>query len=197
MSKFTEVRRVEKYESWIVYNPITISQINSCRSNFINEKHDYSGIPVVDQRKLVGVLTNRDIRFIEDQDMSIKVSEVMTKEKLVTIQEQEVDSTSAMRLLHENRIEKLLVIDENSCCIGLITVKDIEKYNRYPNSCKDSKGRLRVAAAVGTGKKDGIERCEALIGEEIDVIIVDTAHGHSENVINTIKEIKRCIQIRS
>ncbi|CAD6996550.1 unnamed protein product [Ceratitis capitata] len=92
----------------------------------------------------------------------------MTKDKLITVREQEVNSASAMKLLHENRIEKLLVIDENSCCIGLITIKDIEKYNKYPNSCKDSKGRLRVAAAIGTGKKDGIERCEALIGKEID-----------------------------
>lgn len=116
-------------------------------------EHNYSGIPVVDQRKLVGILTNRDVRFIEDQNMNVKVFEVMTKDKLVTVREQGVNSASAMKLLHENRIEKLLVVDENSCCIGLITVKDIEKYNRYPNSCKDSKGRLRVAAAIGTGKK--------------------------------------------
>ncbi len=154
------------------------------------KEYNYSGIPVVDQHRLVGILTNRDLRFIEDRNINIKVSEVMTKDKLITVREQEVNSASAMKLLHENRIEKLLVIDENSCCIGLITIKDIEKYNKYPNSCKDSKGRLRVAAAIGTGKKDGIERCEALIGKEIDVIIVDTAHGHSENVINTIREIK-------
>ncbi|MDR3131843.1 MAG: IMP dehydrogenase [Rickettsiales bacterium] len=187
----SEVRRVKKYESWIVYNPITISPDKTVAEAIsLMKEHNYSGIPVVDQFKLVGILTNRDVRFIEDQNMGVKVSEVMTKDKLITVREQEVDSASAMKLLHENRIEKLLVVDENSCCIGLITVKDIEKYNRYPNSCKDSKGRLRVAAAVGTGKKDGIERCEALIREEIDVIVVDTAHGHSENVINTIREIK-------
>ncbi|MCA4773755.1 IMP dehydrogenase [Wolbachia endosymbiont of Mansonella perstans] len=187
----SEVRRVKKYESWIVYNPITISSDKTVAEAIsLMKKHNYSGIPVVDQFKLVGILTNRDVRFIEDQNMGVKVSEVMTKDKLITVREQEVNNASAMKLLHENRIEKLLVVDENSCCIGLITVKDIEKYNRYPNSCKDSKGRLRVAAAVGTGKKDGIERCEALIGEEIDVIVVDTAHGHSENVINAIREIK-------
>ncbi|MCM1001723.1 IMP dehydrogenase [Wolbachia pipientis] len=187
----SEVRRVKKYESWIVYNPITISPDKTVAEAIsLMKEHNYSGIPVVDQFKLVGILTNRDVRFIEDRNMGVKVSEVMTKDKLITVREQEVNSASAMKLLHENRIEKLLVVDENSCCIGLITVKDIEKYNRYPNSCKDSKGRLRVAAAVGTGKKDGIERCEALIGEEIDVIVVDTAHGHSENVISTIREIK-------
>ncbi|MBA8752555.1 IMP dehydrogenase [Wolbachia endosymbiont of Drosophila innubila] len=186
-----EVRRVKKYESWIVYNPITISPDKTVAEAIsLMREHNYSGIPVVDQRKLVGILTNRDVRFIEDQNMNVKVSEVMTKDKLVTVREQGVNSASAMKLLHENRIEKLLVVDENSCCIGLITVKDIEKYNRYPNSCKDSKGRLRVAAAIGTGKKDGIDRCEALIGEEVDVVVVDTAHGHSENVINTIREIK-------
>ncbi len=187
----SEVRRVKKYESWIVYNPITISPDKTvAEAILLMKEYNYSGIPVVDQHRLVGILTNRDLRFIEDRNINIKVSEVMTKDKLITVREQEVNSASAMKLLHENRIEKLLVIDENSCCIGLITIKDIEKYNKYPNSCKDSKGRLRVAAAIGTGKKDGIERCEALIGKEIDVIIVDTAHGHSENVINTIREIK-------
>ncbi|MDG7055988.1 MAG: IMP dehydrogenase [Wolbachia endosymbiont of Meromenopon meropis] len=187
----SEVRRVKKYENWIVYNPITISPDKTvAEAVSLMKEYNYSGIPVVDRFKLVGILTNRDVRFIEDQNMGIKVSEIMTKDKLVTVREQEVNSTSAMKLLHENRIEKLLVVDENSCFIGLITVKDIEKYNRNPNSCKDSKGRLRVAAAIGTGKKDGIERCEALIQEEIDVVVVDTAHGHSENVINTIREIK-------
>lgn len=187
----SEVKRVKKYESWIVYNPITISPDKTvAEAILLMKEHNYSGIPVVDQHKLVGILTNKDVKFIENKNINIKVSEVMTKDKLITVREQEVDSVLAMRLLHENRIKKLLVTDENSCCIGLITVKDIKKYNRYPNSCKDSKGRLRVAAAIGTGKKDGIERCEALIGKEIDVIIIDTAHGHSENVINTIKEIK-------
>jgi IMP dehydrogenase len=187
-----EVRKVKKYESWIVYDPITISPNKTVAEAIsLMREHNYSGIPVVDQNKLVGILTNRDVRFIEDENMNIKVSEIMTKEKLITVQEKGVDSTFAMKLLHENRIEKLLVIDENFCCIGLITVKDIEKYNKYPNSCKDSKGRLRVAAAIGTGKKDGIERCEALISEEVDVVVVDTAHGHSVGVIHTIKEIKK------
>ncbi|WFW29963.1 MAG: IMP dehydrogenase [Wolbachia endosymbiont of Menacanthus eurysternus] len=187
-----EVRKVKKYESWIVYNPITISPNKTIAEAIsLMNKYNYSGIPVVDQSKLVGILTNRDVRFIENKNMNIKVSEIMTKSKLITVREHEVNSVSAMKLLHKNKIEKLLVVDENSCCIGLITVKDIEKYyNKYPNSCKDNKGRLRVAAAVGIGKKDGIERCKALIQEEIDAIIIDTAHGHSENVINTIKKIK-------
>ncbi len=159
----SEVRRVKKYESWIVYNPITISPDKTvAEAILLMKEYNYSGIPVVDQHRLVGILTNRDLRFIEDRNINIKVSEVMTKDKLITVREQEVNSASAMKLLHENRIEKLLVIDENSCCIGLITIKDIEKYNKYPNSCKDSKGRLRVAAAIGTGKKDGIERCEVI-----------------------------------
>lgn len=185
-----EVRKVKKYESWIVYDPITISPDKTVAEAIsLMNKYNYSGIPVVDQQKLVGILTNRDVRFIEN--LNIKVSEVMTKDKLVTVRENGVDNVSAMKLLHENRIEKLLVVNENSYCIGLITVKDIEKYNQYPNSCKDSKGRLRVAAAIGIGKKDGIERCEALVSEEVDVVIVDTAHGHSVGVINTIKEIKK------
>ncbi|MDD9331193.1 MAG: IMP dehydrogenase [Wolbachia sp.] len=187
-----EVRKVKKYESWIVYNPITISPDKTvAEAVSLMREHNYSGIPVVDKYRLVGILTNRDVRFIEDENMNIKVSEVMTKDKLITVREKGIDSTSAMKLLHENRIEKLLVVDDNSCCIGLITVKDIEKYNRYPNSCKDNKGRLRVAAAIGTSKKDGIERCEALTSEDVDVVIVDTAHGHSSGVIDTIKEIKK------
>jgi IMP dehydrogenase len=145
-----EVRKVKKYESWIVYDPITISPDKTVAEAIsLMNKYNYSGIPVVDQQKLVGILTNRDVRFIEN--LNIKVSEVMTKDKLVTVREKGVDNVSAMKLLHENRIEKLLVVNENSYCIGLITVKDIEKYNQYPNSCKDSKGRLRVAAAIGIG----------------------------------------------
>ncbi|OEY87150.1 IMP dehydrogenase [Wolbachia pipientis] len=188
--QIAEVRKVKKYENWIVYDPITIAPTKTVEEAILLMKeYNYSGIPVVDQQKLVGILTNRDIRFIDDT--SVKVSEVMTRDKLVTVHENEVDNISAMKLLHKNRIEKLLVIDKNFHCIGLITVKDIEKYSKYPNSSKDSKGRLRVAAAIGTGRKDGVERCEALIGEEVDVVILDTAHGHSAGVINTIKEIRK------
>jgi IMP dehydrogenase len=173
-----------------VYDPITIAP-NTTVAEAISlmKEYNYSGIPVVDQQKLVGILTNRDIRFIDDTN--IKVSEVMTQDKLVTVHEDEVDNICAMKLLHKNRIEKLLVIDENFHCIGLITVKDIEKYHKYPSSCKDSKGRLRVDAAIGTGRDDGIGRCEALIGEEVDVIMLDTAHGHSAGVIYTIKKIRK------
>ncbi|WP_253300097.1 IMP dehydrogenase [Wolbachia endosymbiont of Chironomus riparius] len=185
-----EVRKVKKYESWIVSNPITISPNKTVTEAIsLMREYNYSGIPVVDQKKLVGILTNRDVRFIEN--LNKKVFEIMTKDKLVTVQENEVNNISARKLLHKHRIERLLVVDEKFHCIGLITVKDIEKYNQYPNSCKDGKGRLRVAAAIGIGKEDGIERCEALISEEVDVVIIDTAHGHSAGVINTIKEIRK------
>ncbi|WP_333023114.1 IMP dehydrogenase [Wolbachia endosymbiont of Pentidionis agamae] len=189
-----EVRKVKKYESWIVYNPITITPYETVsKAILLMKKYNYSGIPVVTkpENKLVGILTNRDVRFI--QNTKVKVSDVMTKDKLITVREG-ISSADAMVLLHKNRIEKLLVVDENSCCVGLITVKDIERYNQYPNSCKDDKGRLRVAAAVGIEKENGIERCEALINESVDAIIVDTAHGHSASVINTIKEIRAMYQ---
>ncbi|KJV69207.1 IMP dehydrogenase [Candidatus Neoehrlichia procyonis] len=186
----SEVKKVKKYESWIVYNPITIfPDATLSEALTLMKQYNYSGIPVVtsNTNKLVGILTNRDVRFIEDK--SCKVQDVMTRHNLVTVQEG-IKRSDAMKLLHKNKIERLIVIDENYCCIGLITVKDIEKFNKFPHSCKDSKARLRVAAAVGAGIKEGIERAERLIKAEADVIVVDTAHGHSEKVIHTIKEIK-------
>jgi IMP dehydrogenase len=148
-----------------------------------------SGIPVVEQPtgKLVGILTNRDVRFASN--MQQPVSELMTKEKLVTVREG-VDHAEAKHLLHQHRIEKLVVVDDAFRCIGLITVKDIEKARLFPNACKDEKGRLRVAAAVGTGA-DGLSRAEALVDAGVDVVTVDTAHGHSSRVIEQVKHVRK------
>jgi len=151
-------------------------------------KNKISGIPVVEKNnKLVGILTNRDVRFFSNSE--IKVEDLMTKKNLQTVREN-VDMEKAKEILHKFRIEKLIVVDKNYKCVGLITVKDIEKARKYPNACKDTKGRLRVAAAVDAGEK-GIERAKGLIDVDTDVIIVDTAHGHSKNVIDTVKKIKK------
>ncbi|MGN7679055.1 MAG: IMP dehydrogenase [Anaplasma sp.] len=185
-----EVQKVKKYESWIVRNPVTVSPDATLATALsVMRKHSYSGIPVVTEPhgKLVGILTNRDVRFVGNK--SCKVSDIMTSVNLVTVREG-ISQSDATKLLHKHKIERLIVTDENNCCIGLITVKDIERFNRFPNSCKDSKARLRVAAAVGTGSKEGIERAEALINADADVIVVDTAHGHSAKVIQTVREIK-------
>src|SRR6185295_11586834 len=155
--------------------------------------HGISGIPVVEggghgrAGKLVGILTNRDVRFATDPEQP--VSEMMTKEKLITVREG-VTQEEAKRLLHQHRIEKLLVVDEAYRCIGLITVKDIEKAQRFPHATKDEKGRLRVAAAVGVGDK-GVARAEALFGAEVDVVVVDTAHGHSRGVLDTVGRVRK------
>ncbi|CAI27284.1 IMP dehydrogenase [Ehrlichia ruminantium] len=187
-----EVRKVKKHESWIVYNPIAVSPEDSLAVALsIMKKSSYSGIPVVTEtengKRLVGILTNRDVRFVENKDC--KVADIMTKDHLITVPEG-IERCDAIKLLQKYRKERLIVVDNNYCCVGLITVKDIEKFNQFPNSCKDNCARLRVAAAVGTGKTDGIERAEALLAEDADIIIVDTAHGHSERVLTTVKEIK-------
>jgi IMP dehydrogenase len=151
-------------------------------------KNKISGIPVVEKdNKLVGILTNRDVRFFSNSE--IKVEDLMTKKNLQTVREN-VDMEKAKQILHKFRIEKLIVVDKDYKCVGLITVKDIEKARKYPNACKDTKGRLRVAAAVDAGEK-GIERAEGLIEVDTDVLILDTAHGHSKNVIDTVKKIKK------
>ncbi|MFV9839006.1 MAG: IMP dehydrogenase [Aaplasma endosymbiont of Hyalomma asiaticum] len=185
----SEVKKVKKFESWIVSNPVTVEPDTMLKTALtIMQQHSYSGIPVVDSNKrLVGIITNRDVRFVED--VSCRVSDIMTKTNLVTVREG-VSQSEATRLLHKHKIERLIVTDENGCCIGLITVKDIEKFNKFPNSCKDKKARLRVAAAVGAGSHEGIHRAEALIAAEADIIVVDTAHGHSARVLQTIREIK-------
>ena len=185
-----EVRKVKKFESGIVVNPVTIHPEQSL-ADALRLMADWriSGIPVVERGsgKLVGIITNRDVRFADNAKQP--VNELMTKENLVTVREN-VDREEAKRLLHQHRIEKLLVVDDAYRCIGLITVKDIEKSQRFPSASKDEKGRLRVAAAVGVGA-DGLRRVQALIDAEVDVVVVDTAHGHSKGVISAVSEIKK------
>ena len=184
-----EVRKVKKFESGMVINPVTIrpDQTLSEALGLMND-HQISGIPVVEDgsKKLVGILTNRDVRFATN--LSERVSVLMTKENLITVKDG-IDMEEAKRLLHQYRIEKLLVIDDSYRCIGLVTVKDIEKAQRHPDANKDQKGRLRVAAATGVGAS-GIERAEALIDADTDVIVVDTAHGHSVGVQEVVGHIK-------
>lgn len=184
-----EVRKVKKFESGMVVNPVTINpEATLAEAHNIMARYNISGIPVVEKDgTLKGILTNRDVRFATST--SQKVSELMTKDKLVTVRE-DVKTEEAKKLLHQYRIEKLLVVDDKYRCIGLITVKDIEKSQKFPNACKDGYGRLRVAAAVGTGA-GGMERADLLAEAEVDVIIVDTAHGHSKGVIDTVAAIKK------
>ncbi len=183
------VRRVKKYESGMVVNPVTITPGATLADALaLMEHHHISGVPVVEASgKLVGILTNRDVRFATNQRQLI--SELMTKENLVTAPEG-VKMEEAKRLLHARRIEKILVVDGSYRCVGLITVKDIEKAQKYPNACKDERGRLRVAAATNVGP-DGVLRAMALVEAECDVVVVDTAHGHSKGVLDTVAAIKR------
>ena len=184
-----EVRMVKKFESGMVVNPVTIHPEQPL-ADALRLMADFkiSGIPVVERNgRLVGILTNRDVRFASDVQQP--VSELMTRENLVTVREG-VDKEEAKRLLHQHRIEKLLVVDEAYRCTGLVTVKDIEKAKAHPNACKDEQGRLRAAAATGVGA-DGLLRAEALLEAEVDVVVVDTAHGHSRGVIDTVRQIKR------
>ena len=185
-----EVRRVKRFESGMVVNPVTIHpEATLAQALGLMEKNRISGIPVVERGsgKLVGILTNRDVRFAQNRKQP--VSELMTKDRLVTVK-QGVGREEAQRLLHQYRIEKLLVVDEDYRCIGLVTVKDMEKAQAYPLACKDAMGRLRVAAATGVGK-DGMARAEALVDAGVDVVIVDTAHGHSQGVLNQVTAVKR------
>jgi IMP dehydrogenase len=183
------VRRVKKFESGMVVNPVTIGPGETLADALaLMGRHRISGIPVTERGgRLVGILTNRDVRFARDP--KLKVSELMTKERLVTVRE-EIGMDEAKRLLHQFRIEKLVVVDEAYRCIGLITVKDIEKAETHPNACKDPQGRLRVAAATTVGD-DGFARSEALIDAGADLIIVDTAHGHQRRVIEAVERIKK------
>jgi IMP dehydrogenase len=185
-----EVEKVKKFESGMVVNPVTIAPEATLKDALtLMTGHRISGIPVVERgsKRLVGILTNRDVRFATD--LRQKVRELMTKENLVTVRET-VDMEEAKRLLHRHRIEKLLVVDEDYRCIGLITVKDIEKARLHPHATKDEKGRLCVGAATGVGEK-GVERARALLAAGADVIVVDTAHGHSESVLNTVSHLRR------
>ncbi len=191
-----EVRQVKKFESGMVVNPVTIgpdATLGDARA--LMSAHRISGIPVVEnggrggqtKGRLVGILTNRDVRFASDDRQ--KIFELMTRESLVTVREN-VDQQEAKRLLHKHRIEKLLVVDAEGHCIGLITVKDIEKSQLNPNAAKDEQGRLLAAAATSVGE-DGFERAERLIDAGVDLIVVDTAHGHSQRVLDAVTRIKR------
>jgi len=185
----SEVKSVKKYESGIVRDPVTISSTNSIEElKNLTNKLSISGMPVVDNGQLKGIVTGRDFRYAENMDSN--VSTIMTPfEKLVTVTEG-FSQEDVMQLMYRNRIEKVLVLDANKNLSGLVTMKDIEKSAQHPNATKDNSGRLRVAAAIGT-EQNTIERAEALFEAGVDVFVIDSAHGHSKNVIDTIKTIKQ------
>jgi len=189
-----QVRQVKKFESGMVVNPVTIHPDATLADALaLMQENRISGIPVVEgggngrAGKLVGILTNRDVRFATDRQQ--KISELMTKDSLVTVREG-VGQDEAKRLLHQHRIEKLLIVDGEYRCVGLITVKDIEKAVANPHACKDEQGRLRVGAATSVGEA-GFARSQALIEAGVDLIVVDTAHGHSQRVLDAVSRIKR------
>jgi IMP dehydrogenase len=185
-----EVRKVKKFEAGMVVNPVTIHPDETLADALrLMTDNKISGIPVVERGngKLVGILTNRDVRFATEPAQP--VADLMTKERLVTVREN-VRREEAMRLLHQRRIEKLIVVDDAYRCVGLITVKDIEKAQKFPHATKDEAGRLRAGAATGTGP-DGVARAEALFAAGVDVLVVDTAHGHSRRVLDTIQHIRK------
>ena len=182
-----EVNKVKKSESGMVVDPVTVGPDQSISDVLdLMARYRISGVPVVKEGQLVGIITNRDLRF--ETNMQLKVSEVMTKDNLVTAP-LGISLEESKRLLHRNRIEKLLVVDDEGRLRGLITIKDIMKIIKYPNACKDQLGRLRVGAAVGVSK-DTRERVLALRNAGVDVIAVDSAHGHSRNVLKTVERIK-------
>ncbi|GHT50773.1 inosine-5'-monophosphate dehydrogenase [Endomicrobiia bacterium] len=185
-----EVDRVKRSDHGVIYDPFSLKKTNSIgEAKALATKYRISGVPIVDDNdKLIGIITNRDMRF--ETDNSKKVSEIMTKDNLVTAK----IGTSiheAKKILQSKKIEKLPLVDENFILKGLITIKDIEKAIRYPNSSKDEKGRLLAGAAIGV-TKDMLERTKALIDANVDVLIMDTAHGHSQRVLDAIKEVKEC-----
>jgi IMP dehydrogenase len=188
----SEVDRVKRSESGMIVNPITLSPSNRIYEALeLMKKYRISGVPITQdgskEGRLVGILTNRDLRFETNLDRAI--SEVMTREPLFTVA---VGTTleQAREILHRHKVEKLLVVDDRFMLKGLITVKDIQKAIKYPNACKDSLGRLRVAAAIGVGK-DAISRAEALVAANVDALVVDTAHGHSQGVLDVVRRIRR------
>ncbi|SCX04564.1 MULTISPECIES: IMP dehydrogenase [Agrobacterium] len=192
-----EVRQVKKFESGMVVNPVTIGpDATLAEAQALMKTYSISGIPVVENGgsgghksgRLVGILTNRDVRFASDPAQ--KIYELMTRENLVTVKESSVDQQEARRLLHKHRIEKLVVVDASGNCVGLITVKDIEKSQLNPNATKDAQGRLRAAAAISVGA-DAIERAERLIAAGVDLLVVDTAHGHSQRVLDAVTQVKK------
>jgi IMP dehydrogenase len=186
-SQAMEVNKVKKSESGMIVDPVTIhpnQKVNEVLT--LMEQYRISGVPVTEGDQLVGIVTNRDLRF--ETDLDKRIAEVMTKDNLITVPEG-INLEESKKLLHKYRIEKLLVVDKNGRLTGLITTKDIEKIKKYPNACKDSLGRLRVGAAVGVGP-DMLERAGALLKAGADIILIDTSHGHSSNVINAVKSLK-------
>src|SRR6056297_2296856 len=182
-----DVEHVKKSESGMIVDPVTTEpDVPISTVLKLMQQYHISGVPVTKGERLVGIVTNRDLRF--ETDLEKPVSEVMTKENLVTVEEG-IDLENSKRLLHAHRIEKLLVVNKQGRLTGMITIKDIEKIRKYPNACKDSLGRLRVGGAIGVGE-DMEARADALIQAGVDVIVIDTSHGHSANVINAIKTLK-------
>ncbi|MCK4448483.1 MAG: IMP dehydrogenase [Candidatus Marinimicrobia bacterium] len=183
-----EVDKVKRSDSAMIVDPITLSSNNTIREALVvMSKYSVSGIPVVDNGQLVGILTNRDIRF--ETNLDFLISKRMTSENLITAPEG-TTLEEAEEILQKHRIEKLLIVDKSGCLKGLITVKDILKKKKFPNAIKDSIGRLRVGAAIGVAK-NSIQRAERLIQEQVDVLVVDTAHGHSRGVLNMVREINK------
>ncbi|BBO73818.1 inosine-5'-monophosphate dehydrogenase [Desulfosarcina widdelii] len=186
-SQAMEVDQVKKSESGMIVDPLTIDPDRPIEEVMkLMARYRISGVPVTRGDQLVGIVTNRDLRF--ETDMTKKVSDVMTSEKLVTVSEG-ISLEESKKLLHEHRIEKLLVVDKNGRLTGMITIKDIEKIKKYPNACKDAMGRLRVGAAIGVGE-DMMDRAQALLKAGADVLVIDTSHGHSGNVIRAVQRLK-------
>ena len=186
----TEVAKVKRSENGVIQDPVVLSSdVSVIIARELMNKQNVSGIPIVDDGKLVGILTRRDLKFLEDD--SVKIGSVMTKTNLVT---GPADTTleEAQQILKKHKVEKLLLVDEKGQLAGLITMRDIDRFHQYPLAVRDGRGRLRVGAAVGV---NDYERIEALIDAEVDVIVVDTAHGHSQNVIRTVKKIKKTYDI--
>ena len=188
-SQVKEVEKVKKYESGMILDPVFLSPNEPLlKAREVMKTLSISGIPICEEGKLTGIITNRDIRF--ETDMSQSIQHCMTgREKLITAKKN-ISLEEAKKILHRHRIEKLPLVDENFCLIGLITIKDIEKSTAFPSSIKDSQGRLFVGAAIGIGK-DSEERAEALVSAGADLLCVDTAHGHSKKVIEMVRWIKR------
>ena len=189
-----QVKWVKRYETGMVVNPVTISPDKTLLDALnLMKAENISGIPVVEDssNKLVGILTNRDVRFATDDSQLIK--ELMTSKNLITVSGA-VNTAEAKNLLHKHRIEKLIVVDAEYRCTGLITVKDIEKSQLYPNATKDNKGSLMVGAAIGVGD-EALKRAKQLIDVGVDVLVVDTAHGHSDKVLSTVQEIKKITKV--
>ena len=183
-----EVEKVKRSESGMINNPITLGPGRSIRDALeVMRRYSISGIPVTEDGRLVGIITNRDMRF--QKDLSVAIGDVMTKAPLITVREG-TDLNLAQEILHKNRIEKLLIVDDAGHLRGMITVKDIIKKGQYPHACKDERGRLRVLGAVGVGPQEGMARAQALVEAGVDGICIDTSHGHTKSVMETAQKIK-------